>query len=260
MTVKTTIMSLCIPTAAVLSGCDGILDGIYDDAPTERVETVAGELYIDASDWTRWHYLDLDALADSVSANPGYNTSAAWVTMDVPTDPSDTAAGDTPTGIYTYWYDVFGQGIGKYEYRDSYPTAPQPEPADWTLAVHRNNVRTNGCSAAVTGLRSLDDLPGDRAYYDTLDYRPDEWNEKDVWVIQDRMLLGLIGNQGIYVNPVLSSWLGIDIPPMPPAFTLNSEVFVLRTPDGSLAALQLKNYQSAAGTKCCLSIKYRYPL
>lgn len=147
MTVKTTIMSLCIPTAAVLSGCDGILDGIYDEPAQERVETVAGELYIDASDWTRWHYLDLDALADSVSANPGYNTSAAWVTMDIPTDPSDTAAGDTPTGIYTYWYDVFGQGIGKYEYRDSYPTAPQPEPADWTLAVHRNNVRTNGCSA-----------------------------------------------------------------------------------------------------------------
>lgn len=74
------------------------------------------------------------------------------------------------------------------------------------------------------------------------------------------MLLGLIGNQGIDINSTLSSWLTIDIPPMPPAFTLDSRVYILRLDDGSLAALQLENYQSNTGTKCCLTIKYRYPL
>lgn len=74
------------------------------------------------------------------------------------------------------------------------------------------------------------------------------------------MLLGIIGNQGTYINPVLSSWLLVDIPPMPPAFTLCSNVFIIRLPDDTFGALQLENYQSTEGTKCCLTINYRYPL
>ena len=81
-----------------------------------------------------------------------------------------------------------------------------------------------------------------------------------MWIDQDRMLLGIIGNQGTAVNTVLSSWLRIEIPPMPPAFTPDSRVFVIRLGDGTMGALQLADYQSAAGVKCCLSIKYRYPL
>lgn len=34
----------------------------------------------------------------------------------------------------------------------------------------------------------------------------------------------------------------------------------MRTPDGEYAALQLENYQNALGTKCHLTINYRYPL
>lgn len=259
MTVRISVLTFCIPAAILLSGCKGLMDDLYDEADTGTVETVAGELYIDASDWTQWHYLDLKALPANVSDDPGYNPSSAWVTMPIPTEPTDGPT-NPGIGIYTYWYDVFGQGIGKCEYRDFYPTAPQPEPESWTLAVHRNNVRTNGCSAAATDLMSFDELPDSRAYYTSLDFHPDVWDEKDVWVIQDRMLLGLIGNQGIDINSTLSSWLTIDIPPMPPAFTLDSRVYILRLDDGSLAALQLENYQSTTGAKCCLTIKYRYPL
>lgn len=259
MTFRTLIIALCIPAVTVLSGCNDILGGIYDEPAGEKHPTVAGELYIDASDWTKWHYIDLRALTEAVAADPEYNTSGVWVTMEIPVaeDPAATVDG---SGIYTYWYDVFGAGISVNEFRSFTPAAPQPQPEEWTFAVHRNNVRTNGCEAAATGLASLDELPEDAAFYNSQDFRADTWNQNEVWVIQDRMLLGLIGNQGIAVNDVLSSWLKIDIPPMPPAFTLDSEVFVLRLPDGSMGALQLVDYQSATGTKCCLSIKYRYPL
>lgn len=249
-----------MPAAAVLlSACEGILGGIYDEVPDETRPTVSGELYIDASDWKQWHYIDLPSLSEAVAADPGYNTSSAWQTfaIDVDESPADDGSG---CGIYTYWYDVFGEGISRREYRGFYPAAPQAAPERWTFAVHRNNVRTNGCSAAATRLRSLDELPDDDSFYKSLEFKTDEWNECDVWVSQDRMLLGIIGSQGIDVNPVLSSWLKIKIPPMPPVFTLDSQVYVLRLGDGTMAALQLADSQNAAGVNCCLSIKYRYPL
>lgn len=259
MNIRRYLQLLCVSSVMLLTGCDGVFSGLYDEPATRDQITVAGELYIDASDWGKWHYIDLKALTDAVAADPDFNTSSAWVTKEIPlTEIKDSE--NSKAGIYTYWYDVFGVGIANNEYRDFYSTSSQEEPENWTLAVHRNNVRTNGCTVAATGLKSLDELPEDRSFYSSLSYKADEWNEKDVWVIQDRMLQGLIGNQGIAVNNVLSSWLGIDIPPMPPAFTLNPEVFIIKLPDGTTGALQLKNYQSDTGTKCCLSINYRYPL
>lgn len=248
------------PAAALsLSGCDGIFSGIYDAPADAPVETVAGNLYIDASDWTEWHYLDLPKIAAAVTADPNFNTSSAWVTLPIPVETTETET-EQGCGIYTYWYDVFGAGIGVNEFRSFYPTATQQTPDNWTIAIHRNNVRTNGCAVAATGLRSFDELPQFPGWYDGLDFVTDEWNENDVWVLQDRMLLGQIGCQGIPVNEVLSSWLTIDIPPVPPSFTLDSQVYLLRLPDNTMAALQLVNYQSSAGVKCCLSINYRYPI
>lgn len=250
----------------LLSGCEGILSGVYDmPAPATRA-TSAGQLYVDASDWGKWYYIDFRALADATADNPDFNPSSLWMEQSVPL-PEENAESDAAadpdaglTGIYTYWYDVFGQGIKNYAFRDFRPAAAQAEPAEWSIAVHRNNVRTNGGAVAATEYRSLDDLPVGREWLEKLEYRPDIWNTSDVWVIQDRMLLGLIGNQGITVNTVLSRWLTMDIPPMPPAFSRDGRVFVVRLADGSYAALQLADYMSPEGVKCCLTINYAYPL
>ena len=255
------ILLPCILSVAMsLTGCSGIFSGVYDEPPADddKQATVSGELYVDASSWADWHFIDLESVAKQTELDPLYNPSSAWVTYPIPTEQIAQAEGKD--GIYTYWYDVFGEGISKREYRDFYPTAPQTKPEAWTFAVHRNNVMTNGCSVAVTDYESFDQLPADKSVLNSLDFIADTWNESDVWVIQDRMLLGLIGCQGIAINECLSSWLKVEIPPIPPAFTLYSNVYILRTPNGELAALQLKNYQSSTGTKCVLSINYRYPL
>ena len=234
-----------------LSACHGILDDIYDD-PSNDVTLKEGQLYVDASSWTEWYYIDL------------LDTNKEWVSMSIPTEnlptlsPQPSALNPQP-GIYTYWYDVFGAGLSNHEFQSFTPTAEQPEPEKWHIAVHRNNVRTNGGAAYETSYTSMYELPESSEAFADATFTPDTWNELDVWTIREQMLQGFVGNQGIQVNPVLSSWLKLEIPPVPPAFTLNNHVFIVRFDDDTYAAIQLENYQNAAGVKCCLTINYKYP-
>ena len=45
----------------MLTACNGIFDDIYD----EPAIPAAGDIYVDASDWTQWHYIDLHALKEA---------------------------------------------------------------------------------------------------------------------------------------------------------------------------------------------------
>ena len=78
-----------------------------------------------------------------------------------------------------------------------------------------------------------------------------------MWVDRTEMLNCIMGNQGIKINQVLSSWLVFNIPPIPPTYTFNNHVFILRTKDGEYFALQLANYTDSKGTTCYLTINYR---
>lgn len=244
-----------------LSACTGLFDGIYDNGKiTEKPIVKEGQLYVDASSWLEWHYIDFEELLAG--------DSTVHVTSDsIPLTASSTSesistgegGGRDISGIYTYWYDVFGEGVSRHEYRDFYATASQSEPSSWSIAVHRNNVRTNGGAVYETQLTNMSDLPESSDAYKDMTFTEDEWNETDVWTIQEKMLLGLIGNQGIRINNVMSSWLKVDIPPMPPQFTHNNHVFIIRCANGKYAAIQLENYMSQTGTKCCLTINYKYP-
>ena len=105
----------------------------------------------------------------------------------------------------------------------------------------------------------MNDLPESSEAFADATFTEDVWNELDVWTIHAQMLQGLIGNQGIKVNPVLSSWLTVSLPPVPPVFTLNNHVFIIKFNDGTYGAILLENYQSPTGVKCCLTINYKYP-
>ena len=87
--------------AVVLTGCEGVFGGIYDEPDNSGEVTVNGTLYVDASDWAQWHYLDLHQLADSVAADSTYNTSQAWRTFDIPTEPIAAPVPGDRNGIYT---------------------------------------------------------------------------------------------------------------------------------------------------------------
>lgn len=246
-----------------LSSCQGIFNDIYDDAPNPEMPNDKSILYIDASKWDEWHYLDFATLISNLESNSDYSPVNAWNTfkIDVPSGNKEYVKPENhKSGIYTYWYDVYGAGLSnfRFEYFQSIPL--QSEPENWSIAIHRNNIRTNGGAAAETSYNSIEELPDDESFLSNLDYHEDEWNETDVWTVQTQMLSGLIGNQGICINTTLGRWLKTSIPPIPPAFSLNPHVFIIKFSDGTYCALQLVDYMNKEGVKCCLTIKYKYPL
>lgn len=246
---------------ALLSACTGLFDGVYD-SPDKAPKLSNNQLVIDASDWHNWYYIDFDSL--QMLAETGDSTALLYARTHftpypIPTDRDETIAG-SQTGMYTYWFDVFGAGIVNNKKRDFMPTAIQPEPSQWSIAIHRNNVRTNGGAVLETNYTSMSQLPTSSAQFAGLTFKPDEWTTNVVWEDQSQMLNCLIGCQGINVNKTLSSWLKIEIPPMPPAFKHNNHVFVVKLKNGKFVALQLQNYINPTnGTKCVLTINYKYP-
>lgn len=70
--IGTRIIHTAMTAAALmlLSSCDGILGSVYDEPVEEIAPTAAGELYIDASDWKEWHYIDLPSVAAVAAADP----------------------------------------------------------------------------------------------------------------------------------------------------------------------------------------------
>ena len=244
----------------MLTACNGILGGLYDEdnggnTYDSDTTSVHGTLYVDASSWTDWYYIDLHAIRDSIVK--GAEPDLTFEPWPIPTEEIE-AFDQEGSGIYTYWYDIFGEGIKKREYRSSYPTEKQPEPERWDIAVHRNNVRTNGGAVAETNSTDMTDVKPLSGF--TTDMTEDEMNETDVWTLSAQMLQCLIGNQRIKVNSVLSRWLTTEIPPMPPAYMQNDHVFLLRMKDNTYAALRLLNYVSPTAVKCCLTIEYKYPV
>lgn len=238
-------------TMMALTACNGVLDGLYDEEPQQVVE---GEIFVDASNWKNWYYIDFHALHDSIVK--GVERDMTFPSYAIPTEL--TGEWDGESKMCTYWYDVFGEGLSNHEFRSSMQIDAQEEPAYWDIAIHRNNVRTNGGAVYETSVQSMEQI-GDKAAYENMAFTPDEWNETDVWVDQAQMFSGIIGNQRMKVNKVLSSWLTISLPPIPPAFSYNGNVFIVRFRDGTYAALRLADYRKG-GTNCRLTIEYKYPL
>lgn len=252
---RKSIVGLC---AVLLTACNGIFDDIYDKP--ETVTPTKGQIIVDATSWTDWYYVDLPMLQRLSSQGDDEALLKAQTEFKAyPIPMKLTGTDDGKTGQYMYWFDVFGEGITKNEFREFTPTDAQDEPEEWTFAVHRNNVRTNGGEVYETTCNSMDELPPTSEQFANMKFIADEWSENEVWDSQEQMLLGYVPSQGIKINKLLSSWLTLKIPPMPPAFSKNSHVFILRLKDGTYAALQLADYLSPNGTKCWLTINYKYP-
>lgn len=263
LTLLTKTLALVLISGA-MTGCEGAFDWVYDEVPPDNaVEAVEGQFYFDASDWKKWYYLDLPAAAHAVKTDSLHNVAGNLVAMDIPfqaTGEEETERGSHQrSGQYMYYFDVFGEGLSKNHFSSFTPTAEQEEPESWTIAIHRNNVRTNGCGVFRTTLMDINLLTIEMCRSVT-EWQEDEWSENEVWDDQSRMLSCYVPSQGIKINRTLSSWLTMKIPPIPPVFTMNSSVMILRLPDGTYGALQLVDYLSASNKKCCLTIKYKYPI
>ena len=249
--------SLPVILLLILTACEGAFDGVYNKP--QEATLGEGQLYMNATSWEHWNYIDFDSLAAFKAAGDTAELHRHERTFYAIRIPQEQTEGTDSCGIYTYWYDVFGKGLSVNERREYYHTDAQREPDHWSIAIHRDNIRTNGAEAVRTPYTSMDQLPESSADFSGLPFEPDQWNENAVWVKQDRMLQGFVGNQGIRISQVLSQMLTVSLPPIPPAFSMDSHVYLVSFPNRKIAALQLVNYMNPEGTKCWLTINYRYP-
>lgn len=133
-----------------------------------------------------------------------------------------------------------------------------PEPEHWDIAIHHYDAKTNGGAAALTDATSLQAiLKGEP--YTTGQFVPDVWTIDKIAIDLSDMLSGIIVYQGSDYNPVLSSWMSVDINIMPPIYKYSGHVVAVRLSDGSEALLRLASYANIAGAKGYLTIQYIYP-
>lgn len=254
----------------LLASCEGAFGWMYDepapqdepDVPAPVVnpdESLTATLYVEANAWDEWHYIDLPAVVSLLRKDAKADANALWTTRAIPlepTGPTETETGHRRPGQYLYWFDTnYGLPIMGSEFRSFTPTAEQDNPSSWSFAVHRSEVRTNGGSIWESTLSDIS-LATETDYRHAA-YTADEWSENEVWSDSRTMITQLVPSQGIAINRVLGSWLRMSLMP---DYERNGHVFFLHLSDDSYAALQLIDHLSPSGTRCCLTIKVRYPL
>lgn len=154
---------------------------------------------------------------------------------------------------YTRWIyiDFHSHGIDSLEIAED-----MTEPADWDIAVHRYDAKTNGGAVMETSYTSLDALR-DSGTMPTGTWTEDEASK--VTVDMSGMMDGNILYAESDVNPVLSRWLDVDTSSMPPVYTLSGKVYVVRLKDGTHAAVRLSNFMNDASVKGYMTIDFIYP-
>ncbi len=123
----------------LVTACNGIFDDIYDEASPSSSVTTEGQLLVNASSWKDWYYVDFDSLQMYIERKDTAGLLKAqthFTHYAIPTSLS-SGSGDGKTGMYTYWFDVFGKGISVNEKRGFTATDEQLEPQSWSIAFHR---------------------------------------------------------------------------------------------------------------------------
>ena len=201
---------------ALLPSCNGIFTGIYDSGESDLVTGYgfiahnpsdnSGKVYIDATDYTKWVYLDF------------HGRTAVTAGM-----------------------------------------SEEEAPAEWDIAVHRYDVKTNGAAVLETGITGLE-LFMSSGKMPEGGYVGDEWTTEQIIVDMSGMMDGNIGYSESWYNPELSKWLKVDTSTMPPLYSMSHKVYAVKLADGSNLALKLSNYMDASGVKGFMTIDYVYPV
>ena len=144
---------------ALLPSCNGIFQGIYDSGEGDLVTEYGfleynpsektGTIYIDATDYTKWIYLDF---SERTAVTAGMSEEEA--------------------------------------------------PAEWDIAVHRYDVKTNGAAALETGMTGLELFMSSGAMPEG-DYVGDEWTTEQIIVDMSGMMgleIWRVGTGGFFLK------------------------------------------------------------
>ncbi len=134
-------------------------------------------------------------------------------------------------------------------------------PADWTIALHRYDVKTNSGYAFRTSYTSLDEVKI-AVKKETFpmpklsEFTADELSK--ITIDMSHMMDGYIDYADAYINKVIGTWLNVDTSSMPPNYTMDNNVYLVRTKDGDVYAIQFTGYSNPykSNTKGYISFEY----
>lgn len=138
-------------------------------------------------------------------------------------------------------------------------TTDRVEPGNWDMAIHRYDAKTNGASVLETGFTGLSILRTSGKMPEGT-YVKDVWTEEKIVTDMSGMMEGELKYAPSYYNTELSRWLFVDTSSMPPSYNPSNKVYILKLKDNTTAAVRLKNFMNASGTKGYMTIEYIYPL
>lgn len=138
-------------------------------------------------------------------------------------------------------------------------------PTEWTIAIHRYDIKTNSGAAHRTSFTSLEELTsalnkGTFPMPDASEFTTDEPGK--ISIDMSQMMEGNIVYADAETNKVLAQWLNVDTSSMPPTYTMDNHVYLVRTSNGKMAAIQFTGYSNPylSNTKGYISLKYAYPI
>lgn len=130
---------------------------------------------------------------------------------------------------------------------------------DWHIAIHRDNIRTNGGSAFATTSTVLSDVTA----LPSGEYKEDETVENTLMTDRSGMMsspakIGYAATSTI--NTVLSAWVNkVATGTMPPyIYEPTHLVYVVKNTDGSYAKLKFTDFYNATGTTGHVTFSYEY--
>lgn len=134
-------------------------------------------------------------------------------------------------------------------------------PTDWTIALHRYDIKTNSGSAYRTSYTSLDEVKtaarkGTFPMPDASEFTQDEPSK--ITIDMSHMMEGYIDYADANINKVLGKWLNVDTSSMPPSYTMDDNVYLVRTSGGDVYAIQFTGYSNPyqSNTKGYISFDY----
>ncbi len=134
-------------------------------------------------------------------------------------------------------------------------------PANWTIALHRYDIKTNAGSAYRTSYTSLDEVKTAVSkdtfpMPDASEFTADETSK--ITVDMSHMMDGYIDYADAAINKTLGKWLNVDTSSMPPNYTMDSNVYLVRTQGGDVYAIQFTGYSNPyqSNTKGYISFDY----
>lgn len=126
-------------------------------------------------------------------------------------------------------------------------------PAEWDIALHRENVKTNQGAALksdAVSLSALNRLPAGGFVSDVM-------TDSTLVVDISQMMQGVLIYQESEINPVLNAW--VKRSGMPPAYAVNENVYVVRNKEGKYAKIKFSSYKNAEDKTGFATLSYIYP-